>query len=146
MADLRNTRFSIYLRNQLLDALGLAAFNSCKILIYSGVQPVTPETAIGAQVLLDTITGNAVCFPAPPAAANGVATANATTAGVAVAAGTAAWFRVTNSAGTQVLCDGSVGPSGGPDTYNLALSSVAVTVGLSLNASSFTLTLPMQGL
>lgn len=145
MADLRNTRLSIYLRNQLLNNLGLESFDGGLIRIYTTAQPATPETAIAAQTLLVTPTMAVEAFT-DGAAAGGIATAQPTVAGVGVAVGTAAWFRVLDSTGTNVLCDGSVGPSGDGNVYNLTLPSVAITVGMSINTSSFTVTLPMQGL
>lgn len=144
MADLRNTRLSVYFRNRLLDGNGLEDFDSGIIRVYTTAQPATPETAIGAQVLLVTLTLNVEAFP-DNAAALGAAIANAITAGLGVAAGNAAWFRVLTAGGAQVLCDGSVGPTGDGNQYNLTLPTVAVVVGLSIGATSFTLTLPMQG-
>lgn len=145
MADLRNTRLSSYLRTRLLNAQGLVDFNGALIDVMSGAQPATPETAIGAQVLLVTMTMNAVGFPVGGAAA-GVATANAITAGVAVATGVAAWIRIWNAARTQVLLDAEVGASTDANTDNLELPSTAISSGVSVGTSSMTLTLPMQGL
>jgi hypothetical protein len=144
MADLRNTRLSVYLRNRLLDGHGLADFDGALIRVYSAAQPATPETAIGAQVKIVTLTMNATGFPAASAAA-GVATANPITSGNTIAAGTVTWFRIVDSTGTNVLVDGSVGPSGDGNIYNLTLAAVALLVGVSIGASSLTLTLPMQG-
>lgn len=144
MADLRNTRLSIFFRNRLLDAIGLEDFDGALIRCYSGAQPATPETAIGAQVLLVTMTMNAEGFP-DNAAAGGAASANPITAGLVVANGNAAWFRVLNAAGTQVLCDGSIGPSGDGNQYNLTLPTIALVIGVSIGAQSMSITIPMQG-
>lgn len=145
MADLRNTRLSIYLRNRLLNGFGLADFNGATIKFYTTAQPATPETALGAQTLLVTDTMANPAFPAA-AAAGGVATANAIVSGVAAATGTPTWARITDSGGTNVLCDCEVGASSDANTDNIELPAVSITAGVTVGLSSFTITLPMQGL
>lgn len=144
MADLRNTRLSIYLRNYLLNGGGMEAFDGGTIKIYTAAQPATPETAIGAQILLASPQLNAEAFP-DNAAAGGSIVANPITSQNAVANGTAAWFRVFDASGLNVLMDGSVGPLGDGNLYNLTLPTVVIPIGMSIGAASFTFTLPMQG-
>ena len=145
MADLRNTRFSVYFRNRLLNAIGLADFDGGLIDIMSLAQPATPETAITTQVLLATLTLGTPAFPVG-GAAGGVATANAITNGVAGNNGTATWARIWKAGRTQVLMDVSVGASGDANTDNFELPTTTIVAGVSQGASSFTITLPMQGL
>jgi len=144
MADLRNARLSVYFRNRLLDGNGLEDFDGGVIRIYTAAQPATPETAIAGQTLLVSPTLNAEAFP-DNAAAAGAAIANAITAALAVANGNAAWFRILNAALTQVLCDGSVGPAGDGNLYNLTLPTIAIVAGVSIGAQSMSISIPMQG-
>jgi hypothetical protein len=102
--------------------------------LYEGVQPGGPGVAVGAQVKLVTLTFSVDAFND---AVNGVATANPIAAGVAVAAGTATWFRIKNGAGAAVM-DGSVGTA----NADLILATVAISIGLSVPCSSFILTHP----
>lgn len=119
--------------NAACDAMAALA-NSGLLRIYDGSQPATADTAIGAQVLLAELTMNATAFGAAVA---GVATANAITSDAAAnATGTASWFRLVQSNGTTVICDGTVGTSG----CDLNLNSVAISSGAAVAVTSFTLT------
>lgn len=119
--------------NAACDAMAALA-NSGKLRIYDGSQPATADTAIGAQVLLAELTMNATAFGSAVA---GVATANAiTTDSSADATGTATWFRMTQSNGTTVICDGSVGTSGA----DLNLNTTSIVAGAAVAVTSFTLT------
>lgn len=132
-----NLKTSIVARNVELNALGPLA-NSGLLRIYSGSQPASPETAIGAQTLLAELELNATAFGA---AANGVITANAITDDDdADASGTAAWYRLVKSDGVTVLWDGSVGTS----NADLVLNSVAIQQHARVSVTSFTYTLPQQ--
>jgi hypothetical protein len=122
-------------RSALLDG-AKANYNSGKLRIYDGSQPANPDTAITSQVLLAELTLNATAFGN---ASNGVATANAITGATAGATGTATWFRITQSNGTSVIADGSVGTSG----CDLNLNSVAIQSGATVNVTSLTLTQPV---
>lgn len=118
--------------NTKVDALA-ALLNSGFIDIYDGTQPVTADTAIGAQVKLARLTFGATAFAAGSA---GVAAANAITQDSAAdATGTASWFRALKSDGTPVF-DGSVGTSGS----NLNINSVAIQAGTVVQVTSFSLT------
>lgn len=140
MADLRSTRSSIYMLGVALTAL-IAEHAGGKIKVYTGGQPATPETAASGTLLV-TMTIGAI---GTISVANRVLTASSITAGVAVAAGTAGWFRVMNAAETQVLWDGVVGSSADADQQNLELPTTTIAVGMSVGASSLTYTIPMQG-
>ena len=104
--------------------------NNGYIRIYDGTQPVTADTAIGAQVLLAELRFNATAFPA---ASNGVLTANAITADTSANnSGTATWYRALQSDGTTVLWDGSVGTA----DADLILNAVAIAAGANVSISS----------
>ena len=112
------------------QAAALAALcNSGLIKIYDGTQPVTADTALGAQVLGVTLTFGATAFPA---ANSGLLTANAITSGTAVAAITPTWARIFKSDGTTVVMDVSAGASG----CNLTIGPF--TAGTVVSATSFT--------
>jgi hypothetical protein len=108
--------------------------------IYSGTQPTDADTAVGAQVVLAELTMGATAFGSATSTAStdSVLTANAITAdSSANATGTAAWFRLWDSAGTTPLVDGTVGTSG----CDLTINSTAISAGAAVSASSLTLTL-----
>jgi len=128
-----NLNYPAALRNTRLDAVTTRAGGSAKLRIYDGTQPTNADTAVGAQVLLVTLTCNATFAPA---ASSGVLTLNAISSGVAVATGTAAWFRIVDTAGTTTVCDGTVGTA----TTDLILTTVAISSGATVSCSSFTIT------
>lgn len=127
-----NTQLANVTVNGQADNLS-ARLNGGLLRIYDGVQPATADTALGTQVLLAELTFNAT---AAPAAVGGLLTFNAITADASAnATGTATWFRATNTAGTVVVMDGSVGTA----TSNLILNSVSIVLGGNVAVSSFTL-------
>jgi hypothetical protein len=108
-----------------------ALLNTGFLRIYDGTQPVTADTALGAQVdLADLRFGN----PAFGAASNGVATANAITSDTdANATSTATWFRAFKSDGTTAVFDGSVAASGG----DINLNTVSIQLHAQVDCTSF---------
>ncbi len=129
-----NLKTSIVARNAELNALAVLA-NSGLLRIYDGSQPATPETAAGATLLAE-LTMNAAAFGS---ASGGIITAAAITSDTdANATGIAAWYRLTETDGTTVLWDGSVGTSG----CDLNLNSVAIQIHAQVSVTSFTYTLP----
>lgn len=113
------------------SALVGATVNSSTIKIYSGTIPATPETAIGAQTLLATIT-----LPSSSAmsASNGVLMAAAISNPTIGATGTANFFRWAESGGT-VLADGYCGAVSG---YSAYANNTAVTAGNYITANGNT--------
>lgn len=109
---------------------------AAKVRIYSGAQPAGPDTAIGAQVLLAEL---ACSDPAFGAASNGVKTLDNTPvlSAVGLAAGTAAWFRMVDSANVAVI-DGSAGTSG----TDLVLNTTTISVGVTVEITAGTITMP----
>lgn len=105
------------------------------IKIYTGSQPATADTALGAQTLLVTITLSATAFGS---ASNGVATlAGTPLSGTAVASGTAAWFRMANGSGTTIM-DGTVGTS----SSDIIVNTTTIASGNTVTVSSGTVTMP----
>ncbi len=134
-----NPKVSAVRRKAMLDTITATAASG-KLRIYSGAQPTDADTAAGAQVMLAELTMNATAFNAPAAVASTdyVITANAITAAASAAAtGTAAWFRLWDSAGTTPIIDGTVGTA----SCDLIINSVAISSGAAVSASSMTLTL-----
>ena len=116
------------------DIIG-AALNSGTIKIYTGTIPVDADTALGAQVLLATLTFAADAFPG---ASNGVLTAGAIVSDSSIdATGTAAWARIATSGATTNL-DVTVGTSGEDINFN----TVAFVSGASCAITSMTITMP----
>jgi hypothetical protein len=131
-----NLKYSVSLKNGQQDAITTKLGASAKLDIYSGTQPTNPDTAIGAQVLLASLTCNATFAPA---ASGGVLTLNAISNGTGTAgagAGTVAtWFRITTS-GAVAHIDGTVGTTGA----DLNLNSTTISTGVTVSVTSFTLT------
>jgi hypothetical protein len=103
--------------------------NSGLIKIYDGTQPATADTVLASNTLGVTLTFGATAFPA---AASGLLTANAITAGTAVAGITPTFARIFKSDGTTVVMDVSAGASGA----NLTIG--AFTTGTVVSATAFT--------
>jgi hypothetical protein len=135
-----NTIISNAARNAMVNALTTlldAGAGAATIKIYTGTQPAGPGTAVGAQVLLGTLTCS---DPAFPTGSNGVATASAITAdSSADATGTATWFRALDSNAVAII-DGSVGTS----AADLILDSVSIVAGGTISVTSWVITMPAQ--
>jgi len=126
---------NLKLSNATVDVQGDATaplFNNGYLRIYDGTQAISADTAVGTQVLLAELrfaaTGIATTV-------NGLLTANTLTPdSSANASGTATWYRCTQSDGTTVICDGSVGTA----TADLIMNSVAISAGAAVSVTSFT--------
>jgi len=125
------------------DAVAALA-NSGTLKIYDGTQAADANTAVGAQVLLATLTFGATAFGASAATGTtptrkATATANTITGDTSAdATGTATWFRLLESNGTTVIMDGSVGTSG----CDLNLATTSLVAGVDVEVTSFTLSQP----
>lgn len=133
-----NTIISVAARNAMCDALVDlldAGAGAATVKLYTGTQPAGPGTAVGAQVLLGTLTCS---DPAFGSSASGTATASAITSDTtADATGTATWFRAADSNGLAVI-DGSVGTA----TADMILDSVSIVAGGTIAVTSWTITMP----
>lgn len=107
--------------------------------LYTGTQATDPDTAVGAQTLLGTLTLSDPAFgAAADANPGGRATASSITGdSSADATGTATWFRAADSNAVAVI-DGSVGTS----SADLILGSTSITSGVQINVTSWTVTVP----
>lgn len=110
---------------------GLIAYagTGCILNIYQGTAPASANVGITTQTLLVSCPIAGV-FGTDT---NGTLTLGAVTTGVAVATGTASFFRVFKSDNTSVVMDGSVGVTGADlnlDTTNINITqSVNITGG-----------------
>lgn len=130
-----NLKYSAVLKNAQQAAITSTAGANAVIDIYSGSQPASPDTAVGAQVLLATLACSATLAPAPAsglltlnAISNGTGTAGASTGTVAT------WFRLVTSGGTAHV-DGTVGITG----CDMNLNNTNIATGQTVSVSSFTL-------
>jgi hypothetical protein len=121
-------------RNALLDAYG-AQFNSGFLRLYSGTVPTDADTALGAQVLLGTLTFGSTAFGA--AAAGSMTAAAITQDSAADATGTASFYRAFKTDGTTVIEQGAVGTSGA----ELNLNTTSIVIGGPIQVSSFVRTM-----
>lgn len=110
--------------------------------IYTTAQPTDPDTALGAQTLLATLT---FTDPDPFGAATdgnpgGLLTAASITSDTSAdATGTAAWFRMrATGTGADDVADGEAGTSGA----DLNLNTVSITSGSTVSITSMTVTMP----
>ncbi|HQR22112.1 MAG TPA: hypothetical protein PKV98_14670 [Burkholderiaceae bacterium] len=126
----KNTQLTNEVVNAQADALSDLADNGWMDIL-DGTQPATGDTAITTQVVLVSLQLNATFSGA---ASNGVLTANAITSGVAVASGTASWFRIYKADHTTPLWDGSVGTT----TANAILPTTTINSGQTVTCDSFT--------
>lgn len=124
----RATKLSTATVNAQASALSTLC-NSGLIKVYNGSQPATADTALSGNTLGVTLTFNATAFGAP---SDGLLTANAITAGTAIADITPTFARIFRSDGTTVVMDISASDSGA----NLTIG--AFTAGTIVSASSFT--------
>lgn len=110
------------------------------IKIYDGAKAATADTALGAQVLLATLTFSATAFGAASNADPTVATAASITSdSSADATGTATWARWASGGGTTIL-DCSVGTA----TSDIIFGTAAFVAGAVIAISALTVTLPLH--
>ena len=123
-----NTQIADATVNAQADALA-ALCNSGLIKIYNGTQPATADTALSSNTLGVTLTFG---DPAFGAASSGLLSAEAITAGTAVASITPTFARIFKADGTTTVMDVSAGATG----CNLTIG--AFTEGTIVSATAFT--------
>lgn len=133
-------RLPIASRNAAANAVSAqvdAGAGSGLIRVYSGAQPASADVA-ATGTLLATFTLN---DPAFGSAVTGTVTLDVSPSvtTVGVGAGDAGWFRIVDSTAATVL-DGSVTAVGGGG--DLLMSTITVSVGLTLQITSGTITMP----
>jgi len=112
-----------------------------KLRIYesSGTPPVTCATAISGTMLAELTMGT----PAFGASADGVITAAAISSDAdANAAGTADYFRLWDSAGTDCALQGTAGEAA--DTTDMTLDDSEITLHATVAVSAMTVTLALE--
>lgn len=121
-------------------ALPDAGAGAGKIRVYNGAQPATPDTAVGAQVLLVEFTLPDPAYGAPVDTTPGaVATGAAIPPATAVADGTATWYRILDSDNNPIW-DGDAGDLA--SAASLKLSNTTITTGVEITVVSSTFTQP----
>ena len=123
-----NLKYSNATRHAQNEGLIAYAGTGCIINIYQGTAPANANTGITTQTLLVSCPIAGV-FGTDT---NGTLTLGAVTTGVAVASGTASFFRSDN---TSVVMDGSVGTSGA----DLNLDTTTINVTQSVNITGGTI-------
>lgn len=122
--------YSVAVRNAMLDAITAAAGNAALLRIYDGTRPATGGSA--TTLLAELTCGT----PFAAGASSGVLTLGSITQDASAnATGTATWFRIVTSGGTQVI-DGNVGTSGS----DLNLTTTSIVSGQPVSVTSFTIT------
>jgi hypothetical protein len=119
----------------LVDLIDTANPTPGELVIYSGTRPA-PDAVPGAATALATVVLDNPAFA--PATA-GAAILGVPTSVAASASGTASWFRIVDGADASVF-DGSVTATGGGG--DLELATTALTVGLTVDITSGTVTMP----
>lgn len=133
-------RIGATVRNAMIDAVKAAIDSGSgpgKIRIYTGAQPATPATAASGTLLVEIPFND----PSFEASASGSTSADVTpeVSGVAVATGTAGWFRILDS-NSNAHIDGSVTATGGGGDVTVA--STSITTGLTVTVTALSLTQP----
>jgi hypothetical protein len=125
-----NLKYSNGTRDAQQQGLITYAGTGSIINIYAGSQPANANTAISGQTLLVqlVVTGS---FGTD---SNGTITLGTVANGIAVATGTASFFRITKTDGTTVVMDGSVGLTG--CDMNLNNTSIDTTQVVSISSGT----------
>jgi hypothetical protein len=130
-----NLKYSAALKNAQQDAITTKLGANAVLNLYSGSQPASPDTAVGAQVLLSSHACNATFAPS---SSGGVLTLNSIANGTGTAGaggGTnATWYRLTTSGGVAHV-DGTVGISGA----DLNINNTSIATGQTVSVTGFTL-------
>jgi hypothetical protein len=112
-----------------------SSLGGATLIIYSGTQPATADTALSGNTALATFT--------MPAAGSNTVTNNVVTIAISAWAtvtagntGTATFFRITN--GVNTICDGTVSTSGAD--LNLNSTSISSGASVQITALSYNVT------
>ena len=125
----------------LLD-LGLSPlFDTGLLKLYTTPQPTNADTAIGAQLLLATITLNGTAFGAAVDSSPGAtATANAIAQATGGDTGTVTWARQETAGGSATIADLTVTTTGGGG--DVEISDTSIATGTLIDVTSYTLFQP----
>ena len=127
-------QFSTAVRNARLDAIETTVSTSPKLRIRTGAAPANCAAADSGTMLVE------MALPSDwlAAAASGAKALAGTWSGTGAAAGTAAHFRIYDTAGTTCHLQGTVTATGGGGDMTLNNTSIAVDQAVSV--TTFTLT------
>jgi len=120
-------KYSNGTRNAQNEGLITYAGSGAKINIYQGTAPANANTGITTQTLLVSC----VLAGAFGTDTNGTLTLGTVNDGIAVATGTANFFRIFKADGTTVVMDGSVGTTGADLNLNTTTINITQTVNIS---------------
>jgi hypothetical protein len=124
---------STAVKNARLDAINATWGASAKLRLYSGTPPANAGASLSGNTLLVEVT------PAPASASAGTKDMlGGTKTNTAAAAGTAAFYRVYDSAGTTCHEQGTVGTSG----TDLVIDNTTIALAQTVNFTTFTKTEP----
>jgi hypothetical protein len=128
-------QLSTAVRNARLDAIETTVGVSAKLQIWSGSMPANcAAAATGTKLLEDTLASDWAA-----AAASGAKSFNNTPiAGTGLAAGTAGYFRLVDSAGTTCHMQGTITATGGGG--DMTIDNTSIANGQAVNVTGFTLT------
>ena len=141
MANANNPHFTQAVVNKFADEflLLLDAGTAAIINIYAADMPTDADTAIGAQVLLATLTCSGTAGVVSDGAPGGLLTFSAITDdSSADATDTADFARIFTQAGGTVIMDCEVGTA----TTDIQFNTVAFTSGSAISISALTITFP----
>lgn len=122
-------------KNAALDSALPSGLNSGLLRIYSGTAPANADASLSGNTQLAELTLGSTAFAAASAGSKSANTIADDTS--ADATGTATFFRLLNSAGTTVYCQGSVGTSGA----ELNLNAVALVAGARISVTSLAISI-----
>lgn len=143
-----NSSWSTGLRNAVLNGGILTLFDNGFLDIYSGAIPADANATEGAGTLLASVVLPASALAAASASGAIAKDSGAWTESSANASGTAAWFRLYDSAhttgasATAVRLDGDVTLSGGGG--DLILATLTITALDTVTIDTFTITIPLS--
>lgn len=125
-------QFSVAVRNARVNAIETTIGTSPKLQLRTGAQPATCATANSGTLLCE------LTLPSDwaNAGSSGASTLLGTWSGTAVATGTAAHYRIQDSAGTTCHEQGTVGQGSG----DLSLDNSAIVSGQTVNIATWTTT------
>lgn len=128
---------STAVRNARLDAIESTIGTSAKVQIRTGAQPATCATAASGTLLVEFALGSDWAA----AASGGAKAFNSTpVAGTASGTGTAAHYRIVDSAGTTCHEQGTVTATGGGG--DVTIDNTSIVNGQNVNISGWTVTEP----
>lgn len=129
-----NLQYSVAVRTAEVGSIEGTVGTSAKLQIRTGTQPANCAAAASGTLIAE------LSLPSDwmAAAASGAVAKTGTWSGTASNAGTAAHFRIYDSAGTTCHMQGTAGESG--DTPDLVLDNKVITSGQTITISTFTIT------